>query len=176
MDLQVAKRSPGTAGLQAESCAVGQGRVGSQCGEWPAGRVPSLPGLSRVLRVARGTSGPAVLPRSFWRTRGQPCSSETYTWALALPPGSGAPQDLAERLACCGHLAQVAELRDGWKRQVDEETERCCESLGDLFLGHRGAPAEAGLQVSDPPLSQLPVVSLWSGPWWQRTDSALGFV
>ncbi|XP_047608012.1 signal peptide, CUB and EGF-like domain-containing protein 2 isoform X3 [Phacochoerus africanus] len=31
MDLQVAKRSPGTAGPQAESCAVGQGRVGSQC-------------------------------------------------------------------------------------------------------------------------------------------------
>uniref|UniRef100_A0A8D1BKD4 Signal peptide, CUB domain and EGF like domain containing 2 n=1 Tax=Sus scrofa TaxID=9823 RepID=A0A8D1BKD4_PIG len=104
MDLQVAKRSPGTAGPQAESCAVGQGRVGSQCGEWPAGRVPSLPGLSRVLRVARGTSGPAVLPRSFWRTRGQPCSSETYTWALALPPGSGAPQDLAELQCSPGHF------------------------------------------------------------------------
>ncbi|XP_047608011.1 signal peptide, CUB and EGF-like domain-containing protein 2 isoform X2 [Phacochoerus africanus] len=35
MDLQVAKRSPGTAGPQAESCAVGQGRVGSQCGSLP---------------------------------------------------------------------------------------------------------------------------------------------
>uniref|UniRef100_A0A480W5Q6 Signal peptide, CUB and EGF-like domain-containing protein 2 isoform X1 n=1 Tax=Sus scrofa TaxID=9823 RepID=A0A480W5Q6_PIG len=37
MDLQVAKRSPGTAGPQAESCAVGQGRVGSQCVSCRAG-------------------------------------------------------------------------------------------------------------------------------------------
>ncbi|KAB1272452.1 signal peptide protein; CUB and EGF-like domain-containing protein 2 [Camelus dromedarius] len=37
MDLEVAKKSPRTSEHRVESCRVGQGHVGNQCGEWPAG-------------------------------------------------------------------------------------------------------------------------------------------
>ncbi|KAF5918838.1 hypothetical protein HPG69_005878 [Diceros bicornis minor] len=38
MDLEVAKKSPRTSERRAESCGVGQGHVGNQCGECPAGQ------------------------------------------------------------------------------------------------------------------------------------------
>lgn len=99
MDLEVAKKSPQTSEHWAESCGVGQGHVGNQCGEWPAGRDILA---NRTVLNSKNTKGnqkqvcPILSPQASSREHlGHPRSFKNYMWVLALPTGSGAPQHLA---------------------------------------------------------------------------------
>lgn len=85
MDLEEAKKSPRTPEHRMQSCGVGQGRAGNQCGEWPAGRDILANGtvLSSVKTRGHQKCGPFSLsgltPEKAVDTH---CHSGTPCWGL----------------------------------------------------------------------------------------------
>lgn len=70
MDLEVAKNSPRISEHRVESCGLGQGHVGDQCGEWPAGQDILA---NRTLFSSRNTMGSHNPSFPLWaHSRGHP--------------------------------------------------------------------------------------------------------
>lgn len=98
MDLEVAKKAPRTSERRVESCAVGQGHVGNQCGEWPTGQdiLANRTIFSSVNTESNQKSGPSSpLQRHPREHPGHLLSSGACMLASVVPAGLGAPQHLA---------------------------------------------------------------------------------
>uniref|UniRef100_A0A8C3VRH1 Signal peptide, CUB and EGF-like domain-containing protein 2 n=1 Tax=Catagonus wagneri TaxID=51154 RepID=A0A8C3VRH1_9CETA len=186
MDLEVAKKSPGTSSQQAESCGVGRGRVGTQCGLCQPGEY-SADGFAPCQLCALGTFQPEA-----GRTSCLPCGGGLRTKRL----GAFSFQDCETRVQCSpGHFYNTTTHRcircpagtyqpefgknsciscpgntttdfDGSTNLTRCKNRRCGGELGDFtgyiespnYPGHYPANAECTWIINPPPKRRILVV------------------